>query len=102
MKLTGADRNVIYEALQERCLARITCKMRFLEGLPSGQVDEAVMASMADHPEIWLLAFVIDDLKTWELISIRTDTEKFVVLAALNIVECIAKAALHKATPKRS
>ncbi len=102
MKLAGTERNVIDEALQERCLARITGKMRFLEGLPSGQMDEAVMASMADHPEIWLLAFVIDDLKTRELIRIRTDTEKFVVLAALNIVESIAEAALPKATPKKS
>ena len=102
MKFAGAERNVIDEALQERCLERITGKMRFLEGLSSSQKDEAVMAATTEHPEIWLLAFVIDDLKTRGMISIQTDTEKFVVLAALNIVECIAEAVLPLAKLRKS
>ncbi len=101
MKLAGAERNVIDEALQERCLARITGKMRFLEGLSSGQMDETVTASTSEHPEIWLLAFVIDDLKARGMIGIQTETEKFVMLAALNIVECIAEAALRRRCPRQ-
>ncbi len=42
------------------------------------------------HREQTLLAFVIGHLGDAGLLGIRTDAEKFIVLAVLNLVECIA------------
>lgn len=37
-----------------------------------------------------MLAFVFGQLTEHDLLGIRTDDEKYLVLAALNLVECIA------------
>lgn len=43
-----------------------------------------------DHPERYLLAFVYGHLGQHDLLRVRTDAEKFLLLAALNLVECVA------------
>jgi hypothetical protein len=43
-----------------------------------------------EHPERFLLEFVYGYLGDHHLLRVRTDAEKFLVLAALNLVECVA------------
>ena len=49
--------------------------------------------SLADHPEQQLLAYVFGKFKEHGLLGIETETEKMLMLAALNLVECIAQTA---------
>jgi hypothetical protein len=45
------------------------------------------------HPEKLLLAYVYGKSKDHGLLGIETEAEKMLMLAALNMVECIAEAA---------
>ena len=101
MKLTGRQFKVIDELMQERCLGRITGRMRFLEGLSLEQKSVAANTAITEHPEIWLFAFAFNHLSTHGLMGIRTDAEKYLVLAALNVVECIAEAVQPAAKVKK-
>lgn len=46
----------------------------------------------APHPSAasYLLAFVYGYLGEHDLLRVRTDTEKYLLVAALNLVECVA------------
>ena len=93
MKATGRDWQLITEAIQERCLARLTGRMRFIEGLTPEQQEQAVNSALADHSEPWMLAFAFGELREHGMLGIATDSEKYLVLAALNLVECAAEVA---------
>lgn len=69
---------------------RLTGKMRFLEGLKARSTQRAIEQQIEQHSEQCLLAFVFGQLKEHDLLGIRTDVEKYLVLGALNLVECIA------------
>lgn len=45
---------------------------------------------MASASERYLLAFAYGYLAEHDLLRVRTDAEKFLLLAALNLVECVA------------
>ena len=42
------------------------------------------------HPERYLLAFAYGYLGEHDLLRVRTDAEKYLMMAALNLVECVA------------
>ena len=46
--------------------------------------------SVDDHTDRYVLAFVYGYLGEHDLLRVRTDAEKFLLLAALNLVECVA------------
>lgn len=93
MKCGGASWPVISEDVQERCLKRISGRVRFIEGLTPQQQTQATSDAVGDHPEQQLLAYVFGKFKEHGLIGIRTEAEKMLMLAALNLVECIAETA---------
>ena len=78
--------------MQERCLARLAGRVRFIKGLEPKQVTPAISGRLADHKEKWLLAYVLDELGTHGLKSVENETQKYLVLTALSLVECIAEA----------
>ena len=90
MKLSGHRWPVISEDTQDVCLQRLTGKVRFIEGLDAGSAQQAIGQQIELHSEPYLLAFVFGQLKEHDLLAIRTDVEKYLVLGALNLVECIA------------
>ena len=53
-------------------------------------VAQMIAKFCVDHPERCLLAFVYGHLGRHDLLRVRTDAEKFALLAALNLVECVA------------
>ena len=96
MKGSGNGWPVISEEVQERCLARIAGRVRFIEGLMPQLQTQATLDAVGDHPEQQLLAYVYGKFKENGLLGIKTEAEKMLMLAALNLVECIAEAALRR------
>jgi hypothetical protein len=90
MKDCGRVLPTIPEDVQETCLRRLTATMRFTEGLPPELVEQVIKEFCADHPERYLLAFVYGHLGEQDLLRVRTDAEKYLLLACLNLVECVA------------
>jgi hypothetical protein len=93
MQTSGRRWPVISEATQERCLQRLTGKVRFAEGLGLELLQQAVQDQIAAHGEPPLLAFAFGRLREHGLLAIETEAQKYLVLAALNLVDCIAATA---------
>jgi hypothetical protein len=90
MRCSGHAWRLISEDVQESCLQRLTARLRFNEGLPPGLADQVVEQFCNEHSERYLLAFAYGYLGEHDLLSVRNDAEKFLLLAVLNLVECIA------------
>jgi hypothetical protein len=99
MKTSGHRWPVISEDTQEQCLQRLTGKLRFTEGLSPELQQRAIDEQINEHTERYLLAFVWGTLRDHDLLGIRTDAQKHLVLAAFNLVECIASTASQAAEP---
>jgi hypothetical protein len=48
----------------------------------------------ASHPEKWLVAYVSSELTSWLKRIVPEESDKYVMLAAWNLVNCIAFAEL--------
>ena len=90
MKRSGHTWPIVQEEVQERCMQRLSARMRFNEGLPAQTADRLVKQFCDEHSERNLLAFVYGYLGEHDLLRVRTEPEKYLLLAALNLVECIA------------
>ena len=90
MKLSGQAWPVVTEDVQEKCMQRLTARARFNEGLPADLANKVVQQFCDEHPERYLLAFIYGYLGDHDLLSVRTDAEKFLLLGALNLAECVA------------
>ena len=71
-------------------MQRLTARARFNEGLPGDLAQQMVQQFCDEHPERYLLAFVYGYLGEHDLLRVHTDAEKYLVMAALNLAECIA------------
>lgn len=89
MKRSGHTWLIVREDVQEQCMQRLSARMRFNEGLPAQIADHLVKQFCDAHCERNLLAFVYGYLGEHDLLRVRTDAEKYLLLAALNLVECI-------------
>jgi hypothetical protein len=72
--------------------------VRFIEGLTQQQQAQVASDAVGEHPEKQLLAYVFGKFKENDLLGIKTEAEKMLMLAALNLVECISAAAPPTAT----
>jgi hypothetical protein len=90
MKRSGHVWPIVTEDVQDRCMQRLTARARFNEGLPGNLAQQMVHQFCDEHPQRYLLAFVYAYLGDHDLMQVRTDAEKFLVLAALNLAECVA------------
>jgi len=91
MKTSGRKWPLISEDTLERCLQRLTGKLQFIEGLSPALQQRAVDDQINQHAEPQLLAFVHGYLGDHGLLGIGTDAEKYLVLAGLNLAECVAE-----------
>lgn len=90
MKRSGHVWPIVSQDVQDRCMQRLTARARFNEGLPGILANQVVQQFCDEHPERYLLAFVYGHLGDHDLLRVRTDAEKYLLLAVLNLVECIA------------
>ena len=93
MTISDSNWPVVSEDVQERCLQRVTGRVRFIEGLSPQLQTQATVDAVGDHPKQQLLAYVFGKFKEGDLLGIKTEAEKMLMLAALNLVECIAETA---------
>ena len=93
MKISSGSWPVISEDVQERCLKRISGRVRFIEGLSPQLQTQVTVDAVSDHPEQQLLAYVFGKFKESDLLGVKAEAEKMLMLAALNLVECIAETA---------
>ena len=98
MKLSGHGWPLITEDIQDGCLQRLTARARFNEGLPNTLTTQAVQQFCDEHGERYLLAFVYGYLREHDLMAVRTEAEKYLMLGALNLVECVAFAGAASAS----
>lgn len=80
----------ISEDEQERQMKRLSGSIVFGEGLPADLRDRALRQYIDGHPEKDLLAFVHNEMVHWLQHVDPEESDKFVLMAALNFVNCIA------------
>ena len=90
MKESGSTWPLITEDDQDKQLARYVAAVKFGEDLSASLQDLAMKQYIESHPEQYLLAFVTVETKDWLSRIVPEETDKFVILAAANLVNCIA------------
>ncbi len=96
MKRSGHAWPIVSEDLQDQCMQRMTARARFNEGLPDEPAKQVVQQFCDEHPERYLLAFVYGYLGEHDLLRVRTDAEKYLLMAALNLAECVTSVGAAK------
>ena len=99
MKLSGHQWPLVTEDIQDGCLQRLTARARFNEGLPEDLATKVIEQFHNEHAERYLLAFVYGWLGDHDLMAVRTEAEKYLMMGALNLVECVAFVGAEK--PRR-
>lgn len=93
IKRSGRRWPLITEAIQDRCLQRLTDRLRLAQGLAPRRLRRAVQGAIDEHREPDLLAYAYGHLNEHGLLTIDTEAQKYLMLAALNLVESIAETA---------
>jgi len=81
---------LISEDEQERQLTRYTAIVKFADDLHGTLRDTALVDYMATHPEKLLFAYVHGEIVAWLARVQPEESDKYVMLAAINYVNCIA------------
>ena len=90
MKETGSMWPLITDAEQDKQMARYVAAVRFDEDLPPAQSQRAMQQYLNAHPERPLLAYVMTELATWLANIVPDESDKYVMLSCVNLVNCIA------------
>lgn len=95
MKQSGRHWPMIPEDLQEQQLERLVGSILFSEDIDDPLLANQARAQyLADHPESALFTYVVNQCQSWLLDVARdgqeAESDKFVMLAAVNIPNCIA------------
>jgi len=101
MKESGLQWCVITEDEQERQMQLWIGAVQFSEHAAGSVANAAREQYATQHPEQPLLAFVLSEMGQWlGAISVRTaeaESDKFVMMASMNLVNCIAGAPILSA-----
>jgi hypothetical protein len=101
MKESGLQWSVITEDEQERQMQRWIGAVQFSERAAGSAADGAREQYAGQHPEQPLFAFVVSETNQWlDAISERNaeaESDKFVMMASVNLVNCIAGAPISSA-----
>ncbi|WP_426177548.1 hypothetical protein [Massilia sp. TWR1-2-2] len=100
MKESGLIWPLITEDEQDKQLARYVATVKFGEDLSPTLQDHAMKQYIENHPEQYLLAFVTVETKDWLSRIVPEDTDRYVMLAAVNLVNCIAFVPMPPSTAK--
>ena len=99
MKASNTDWPLITEDDQDRQLQRFVAVSRFGDNLGASLRERSMQQYIADHPEKALLAYVTGETSKWLARIVPEDSDKHVMLAIWNLVNCISFVALKE--PKR-
>ena len=83
---------IVTEADQERELQRLVAIVRFSEGLDAAVMAQSIQQTTAYKRESVLLAYVYDTIQRAGLTDVTDEAAKYAILAAINLVNCMATA----------
>ena len=81
---------LITEDEHEKQLTRYVAQVKFGEDMPPALQQQVLKQYIESHPEQPLLAFVTNEIKDWMTRMPPQDSDKYVILTAINFVNCIA------------
>ncbi len=90
MKESGLTWPVISEDELDRQMRRFTASVKFAGDLDKSLRDQSMQQYIEDHPEKELLAYVQAETAIWMNRIVPEETDKYVMMAAANFVNCIA------------
>jgi hypothetical protein len=90
MKESGLTWPLITEDEQDRQMRRVVATVHFHHDLPGSLRNRALTQYIEAHPESELMAFVNVEAANWLQRVVPDDSDKYVVMAAFNLVNCIA------------
>lgn len=90
MKESGLSWPLFTEDEQDRQVRRLVATVKFSDDLRGSLRDRALQQFIDAHPEKDLFAFVQSETAKWLQRAEPEESDKFVVMAALNLVACIA------------
>ena len=100
MKESGVSWPVITEEDQDRQLQRFVAITRFGDDLNESLRERSMQQYIADHPEKALLAYMTSETSKWLTRIVPEESDKYVMLAIWNLVNCIAFVPLPGAAGK--
>lgn len=89
---SGQRLATVAEADQERELQHLVAMMRFSEGLDAQTSAQSIQQTTAYRYEKFLLAYTVEALRRAGHTEIKDEPAKYPVVAAINLVNCIATA----------
>ena len=90
MKQTEIHWPVISEDEQAHQMSRFVATVKFTEGLNDSNTRTVMETYIDHHPEKELLAFIYGELEKWLDGIDKEESDKYVVLSAVNLANCIA------------
>lgn len=99
MKESGLAWPLITEDEQDRQLARYSAIVKFGDDLAPPLRELAMQQYIEAHPEKELLAYVTTETVNWLKRIAPEETDRFVMLAATNLVNCIGFVPIPNSTP---
>ena len=90
MQESGLTWPVITEDDLELQLGRYMAIVKFSDDLNETMKHQSTQQYIADHPEKYLFAFVATELAGWLQRIVPEESDKYVMMAAMNLVNCIA------------
>ena len=104
MKASNIDWPLITEDDQDRQLQHFVAISRFGGDLGASLRERSMQQYIADHPEKELVAYVIAETSKWLSRAAPEDSDKHVMLAIWNLVNCIGFVSIAgppRKTPRR-
>jgi hypothetical protein len=94
MKASGLVWPIISEDDLDHQSRRFSAIIHFADDLNQRLRDDSMQQYLASNPEKELLAYVQSESANWSARIVPEETDKYVMLAALNMVNCLAFVAL--------
>jgi len=92
LKKSKVNIETISEELQEMELNRLVASIKFTEDLNDSLTKQSVSQYVAGHKEKLALAFAFNELVKSGIATAQAETTKYLVLAGLNIINCVSAA----------
>lgn len=82
----------VSEREQDRELTRLVATIKFSEDLSNTLTSNSIENYIENHKEKYAAEFAYDVMSASGILSLREENSKFLIMAGLNLVNCIASA----------